>query len=307
MSVRDFFFGSSVPKTYTDELRTEILSFTRTASDQKPESVSNFLQASADNTETDWDSMIRMQVDLIQSLPEPQLRLKYLRLRDELVTLTGEGFSSTFLATIPSDSANLDLDTTKAQCVDMIWRVQRLRRMRLNFDRVRTYITLLATMILVVFSSYIVIHFLNLTSTKDPNSLFATTMLVLAGMLGACVSALSRLYSVSWISGFVTGVNSLSQFFWGLALNFVTAVIEGGIFAVLLYLAFMAQFVSGALFPVFQEQPNEPLFHRFFEAGLKTHSDFAKALVWAFIAGFSERLVPDFLSTLGPQLKSTAK
>jgi hypothetical protein len=71
----------------------------------------------------------------------------------------------------------------------------------------------------------------------------------------------------------------------------------------------MGELVGGTIFPEFRPEPQPKnkeeitTFHGFFEAGLLTHGNYAKAVVWGFLAGFSERLVPDFLGNLGKQLK----
>jgi hypothetical protein len=303
MELKSFFVGS-VPTPYAEQLRTEILTCPEADQVQQSDLLKSFAEKGGPYVKTGWDEAAKLETELIRSLPDAQLRLKYVRLRDELDTLAGEEFSARYLASVPVDPSDIEAATLQAHCFDMVARVQRLRIMRQGFNRIRTYVTVFATLIVAGFFYWIVSYFFSITSLPRPNSTFATTMIVLAGMLGACVSALSRLYSISWISGFATGINSISHFFWGLVLNFITSVLQGGLFAVIIYLVFMGNLVSGAIFPSFKEVGQSTYFHEFFEAGLKTHADFAKALIWAFVAGFSERLVPDFLSTLGPQLQS---
>lgn len=62
----------------------------------------------------------------------------------------------------------------------------------------------------------------------------------------------------------------------------------------------MSGFVQGSLFPSFAsaDQPFKTYadFAAFTEPA--THADVAKAMVWAFIAGFSEGLVPNFISKI---------
>ncbi|MBI3879433.1 MAG: hypothetical protein HY301_05140 [Verrucomicrobia bacterium] len=74
----------------------------------------------------------------------------------------------------------------------------------------------------------------------------------------------------------------------------------GGVFAMVLYTMFMCGFVQGSLFPSFQDV-NDPFtsfadFAAFTDPA--TNVDCAKALLWAFIAGFSEGLVPNFISKI---------
>lgn len=86
----------------------------------------------------------------------------------------------------------------------------------------------------------------------------------------------------------------------------------GGVFAFVLYTIFMAGFVQGSLFPVFAS--GEQAYTNYSNFATQnipaTNSDVAKAIVWAFIAGFSEGLVPNFISKIakdaGPKDQSDA-
>src|SRR5690349_2636313 len=74
----------------------------------------------------------------------------------------------------------------------------------------------------------------------------------------------------------------------------------GAIAAVVLYLVFVGGLMSGSLFPsfsCFQGTCGDvtEMMRFYLPAGPQ---DVGKALVWAFAAGFSERLVPDLLQGL---------
>ena len=80
--------------------------------------------------------------------------------------------------------------------------------------------------------------------------------------------------------------------------------IFGGIFALLLYCIFLSGIVSGNLFPNFyipKPPANEPPNTAFIiDVFTKTYpssgEDLAKFLFWSFVAGFSERLVPQIIT-----------
>ncbi|MFQ6538854.1 MULTISPECIES: hypothetical protein [Aphanothece] len=71
-------------------------------------------------------------------------------------------------------------------------------------------------------------------------------------------------------------------------------------FALLLYLIFMAGMLRGGLFPEFRR--TEEMFvsiQRFvLDIDPKSNADFAKLLVWSFVAGFSEKFVPNIITKL---------
>lgn len=73
----------------------------------------------------------------------------------------------------------------------------------------------------------------------------------------------------------------------------------GGIFAFVLYTIFMAGLIQGSLFPEFVEPAKYVSYKDFAASSIPaTNADVAKAIVWAFIAGFSEGLVPNFISKI---------
>lgn len=78
--------------------------------------------------------------------------------------------------------------------------------------------------------------------------------------------------------------------------------VYGGIFALVLYLAFLSGIVEGALFPrlsvpAFGSPPStDDMKNLFTSTYPSTGVDFAKLVFWSFVAGFSERLVPQIIS-----------
>lgn len=79
--------------------------------------------------------------------------------------------------------------------------------------------------------------------------------------------------------------------------------IFGGIFALVLYCVFLSGIVSGNLFPSFyipKPTSAEPDTRFIIEVLTKTYpstgQDMAKFLFWSFIAGFSERFVPQIIT-----------
>lgn len=303
---------SGAKAAYYQQVRTEVLASWPRSERSSAIGLANEILGGKDKQEIpDWNAITKVEVELILVINSAHLRLKYMRLRDELAGLAGSELAALYLTVVPVDPGSLDDETLRSHCIDMLSQVHRFRALRRAFNKIRSYATAFATTLAFAFFFIVVSYFMGATwlrsSAVEPQKAFpfATTMLVLTGMLGGCVSALSRLYSVSWVSGIATGTDSLGHVFWNLVMNFVIAVIEGGLFAIFLYLAFMGGLISGSLFPKFVPNVSD-LFHVQLERGLDGHNEYAKALVWAFVAGFSERLVPDFLGTFGGHLKTQA-
>jgi hypothetical protein len=285
------------------QLRAEIIA-SGIGSGGGPESehLAAIVGASASELPT-WDAMLQAEVVLVRQLAPEALRLKHANLKDEYTALAGPAQANSYLARL-SDPVGCGTEQVRAEVVDLLAHVQRLRTLRHGFNLIRTTVTLIATLLALLFCSFIIFYFVRATQSGQSWTPFATTMLALSGMLGGCISALSRLYQVGWNQDLVTGTENFSHLFWSLVLNFIVSILVGGVFAILLYLAFMGNLVSGSLFPRFKAEPVQglDLFHHFVESGPLTHGDYAKAVVWGFLAGFSERVVPDFLTTLGSRL-----
>jgi hypothetical protein len=126
----------------------------------------------------------------------------------------------------------------------------------------------------------------------------ALMVVAAAGALGGFVSALRRLYVFqrifplrffrSW-----RGVNAY------LVVYSMIPSLVGAIGAVVLYLVFASGLLKGDLFPLFElsaVNARDGSFRNFVANWQpRLPADYAKALVWSFIAGFSERFVPDLL------------
>ncbi|MGF1537042.1 MAG: hypothetical protein ACFB4J_11250 [Elainellaceae cyanobacterium] len=85
-----------------------------------------------------------------------------------------------------------------------------------------------------------------------------------------------------------------------LKLQIFLSPIFGGLFAFVLYIVFISGIIQGEIFPRFggvEENYTTP-----YEASVKsvpaTNGDLAKAVLWAFVAGFAEGFVPNFIDKL---------
>jgi hypothetical protein len=85
-----------------------------------------------------------------------------------------------------------------------------------------------------------------------------------------------------------------------LKLQIFLSPIFGGLFAVVLYAVFVSGIIQGELFPKFKGTSDDfSTPYEFADNTLPaTNADLSKAILWAFIAGFAEGFVPNFIDKL---------
>lgn len=135
-------------------------------------------------------------------------------------------------------------------------------------------------------------------------------LVLMTGALGAFVSALQRSHSFEGIAPVLLGEYKKAQTNWFLYIYAIIPPLIGAIAAVVMYIFFQSEILSSPAFPEFicktapSDAPeNCDKLSDFFEFGPRGMTDYAKVLLWAFIAGFSERLVPDIIGKLARQVK----
>lgn len=132
------------------------------------------------------------------------------------------------------------------------------------------------------------------------DGLLTLLMVAFAGFLGGAFSVVRRLQTLAHDGDAVRNVQNLAA---GEA-YMVLAPVSGAIAALVLYLFFCGRLVEGPLFPaifspVIENPTNFTSFLAFLErTGPASGLDQAKTLVWCFVAGFAERLVPDAIDRL---------
>ena len=123
-------------------------------------------------------------------------------------------------------------------------------------------------------------------------------IVALIGAIGGLTSVQQRFQSAASVGDPVDSVSVFIHGWW----DIFTSVTSGAIFAVVLYLLIAAGLLSGEVFPTMIAP--EKLAHgtdvhlkTFLEKMVPdTTGDYAKLLIWSFIAGFAERFVPDTMS-----------
>ena len=157
----------------------------------------------------------------------------------------------------------------------------------------------------------------NFKQIFDLTGVFGITVgsVACAGIIGGCVSMLQRIQSAPTEGDALFNLAALTNGWIGLSLS----PLYGAIFASLLFILFAGGILKGSVFPTIEtagtkvEQPAAegatpaatPAASGILQAedflrqtGPKDGISFALLMIWSFIAGFAERLVPDTLNRL---------
>ncbi len=124
-----------------------------------------------------------------------------------------------------------------------------------------------------------------------------------AGIVGGFVSSQRRMQHIPSVGDpliSVFGLDNAGYYLW-------LSPLLGAIFAVILALMFVAGLLKGSVFPDFfvplrGTARGLPFFHFTWDTLPTSSAEYAKLFVWAFLAGFAERLVPDSLDRLASKI-----
>jgi hypothetical protein len=139
---------------------------------------------------------------------------------------------------------------------------------------------------------------------QEPPSILLVT--IVGGVLGALFSSLIRLYRYEDLPAAMTNIEIGVLGEWHFRLYSLVPILVGAIAACVLYLILASQLVTGPLFPAFgclKDKDCNSFLGLTYYWGPQGAIDFAKAIVWGFIAGFAERLVPDTLASFSRRVE----
>ena len=244
-----------------------------------------------------WGDIYAFEITVLKLHPIEHLRRRVWALREKYRVMFGEETYAIYLKSNPPDPSNSPEGELRADLAQLLnsfhWQytiVMAGERMRGALSKwIVSLMGLLvagcaiAAMIIVAFDFEI----------TTPTILIVLFM----GMLGGFVSTQLRLQN-SPSNG--EPIENLAKLDHGW-LSVLISPISGAIFAVILYLLFIGGFLKGNLFPEITTPMDK------FTGGLGfgvfanltgpgTGVEYAKLVVWSFIAGFAERFVPDALS-----------
>jgi hypothetical protein len=231
-------------------------------------------------------SVLELELLRLSSSGIDQLRQEIPELRRKWATLSGQTASSKALD-------QCDKNSLLAEASFLTTQLLRQYYLREKFAIAKRQTVLLMFTIFVV---GVVVAWL--LSRRAGQMIIAEEMIV--GMIGGYVSSFLRVYTMPPGDDILLSVTALRAD----RASLIAKPLLGAVFAVALHLLFISGLLSGGLFPVLKINPegSKGQFKQFFTGTvIATDADFAKLLVWCFIGGFAERLVPDILDRLANQ------
>jgi hypothetical protein len=163
-------------------------------------------------------------------------------------------------------------------------------------DNISRRVTSVILIGIVVIISVVILNSANLLGEIPPTTLL---LVLFVGAMGGLLSMQQRYQSISREGDPIDNISELTQNWSRLFLP----AISGSIFAVLLYMLFIGGLVKGDLFPTLtsdmksvSSESGIALGSFLKHARPNLNTDYAKLIIWSFLAGFAERFVPDTLS-----------
>jgi hypothetical protein len=258
--------------------------------------MANTVEAHLASGDATWDDVHNLETALLELQPFEELTRRAWSLRADYKAVLGESLFNEYLRSLPSD-IDEDESLLRADLRRVLSEFHRHRTLeRAENDARKTNLTMallgfacLLLLLVIAPGVLVLLHGVG-AGSSEPSALLGTRidwLLPVAaffGSIGGLVSVMQRIKRSE-----STDVKSLEILpSWPMAL----APVMGAIGGLLICLLFRSELLKGSLFPDFSSTTKDP--------------EFFKLTVWAFVAGFSEKLVPDTLDWLASNARPTA-
>jgi hypothetical protein len=242
----------------------------------------------------------------VRLLPEASLRRKAAPLRDRFRRLVAPDEYQLYLESGPPDPLQGKVGDLRTDLDEILNRTNSIYSMSPFREEMRSFISTRISLWLGLFLAVVTgVLLFNLYQTHF--RILALLPMVIVGAIGGFVSVQQRIQSAPAEGDAIRGVLSLSDGWFSVYLSPLT----GAISATVLYLLFAGGLLKGDLFPEIgaEKGPGTALDFQTFLSMIEPRNSvaYAKLLIWGFIAGFAERLVPDTLNRLVSTVDTDSK
>lgn len=279
--------------TYFDQLNVEYETLCPAQYHEQTSAVARQLRAQH-ATQPSWALNHRFEHLVMAGVAPEVLEQRIVIYRERLKTLLGAAGAASVDALFDPSAA---LESRRTMALGLLAEIQRLRDVRSEFERLRNR---LLWCLLAAGGFFGMVCFTLLQQSWQ--WLPPMVHVLSAGLLGGYFSVLLKLGALRFCLEYNSNYQQVDRLFWNISYNLLLSMFEGAVGALILYTIFLAGLLKGSLFPEFPAQPVGTISELFWMSPV-LHEEAAKLIVWCVIAGFSERLIPDFLSTLTQQVK----
>jgi hypothetical protein len=257
-----------------------------------------------------WADLVTVENATLNATPAVDLRATAIRWRERYRDIVGDT-RYTYYAQNAPDAKSASAEDLRADVRSLADRIHYLLATVTAREKMRNRLTLFLGVVMVVAALVVLAPAISWQHVLWPTvnsacafdtyciSLSAFELVSLAGLFGGFVSVQQRLQSANDVDPFFKRLELSAG--WGSII--LIAPLMGMVFAIVLFELFVSGMVTGQLFPSFVPVDGNKVdaysFQSFSVGSTpKAPTEWAKLAVWAFIAGFAERLVPDVVSRL---------
>lgn len=283
---------------YFDHLHAELRSKPLTALDAETRPALDDLLKKRQEVSLTWNDLYTMDLILSSLLPAERLAREVWSLRSRYRDVAGLREYEAYLASRPPDpEGQVEEKALRADIQFLLGEIYlRYAISPVNQD-MRDRISKRVT--LIILGGLGVIVAAMILSTLLPKNLPPAPMgtVLFCGIMGGLLSMQQRYQSVAREGDPIDNISELMQE-WP---RLFFPAISGALFALLLYMMIMGGLLQGDLFPALKGQSSGTegiAIWDLIQSGRPVApADYAKLIIWSFLAGFAERFVPDTLTS----------
>jgi hypothetical protein len=272
----------------------------------------NTLRQNYDANTLTWDELYGFQVALLPLYPSEELRTKRASLKDSFYKSASKHSIESYERTSPPPlTGDTKYDASLADAIFLLTEVskietyrphQEFKRNRITLD---LFVSLAITLLLYLVLGLIAVITLRFSHTKLPVAFPCIVISMMLGALGAVVSSQRRLQASFDEDASILNTTRYVGSGLGTRLTPILGSIFAGVLMVLIYSGLFST-AANLVIPAAQQTLNTSppkSFLEFIISGPDGVVEYAKVIVYAFLAGFAERLVPDTLDRLAMTAK----